>query len=117
MRRIPTRDGSMPSPIKALDAACDHFRAEGGQTALAAAIGMKSPSISDWRKKISGGNAKAIPPERCEPVEAATAGKVRVEELRPDLLWKRDPEGRVIGFITPIKPTPRKRGRRARVQT
>jgi DNA-binding transcriptional regulator YdaS (Cro superfamily) len=102
----------MPTPLEALSTACDFFREQGGQLALAAAIGVKSPSISGWRKALAEGNAKGIPQDRCEPIETATGGRVRVEELRPDLLWKRDPEGHVIGVITPIKPTSRKRGRR-----
>lgn len=99
----------MPTPLQSLDAATTCFRAQGGQAALAEAIGVKSPSISGWRKALAAGNRKGIPQDRCEPIETATAGKVRVEELRPDLLWKRDPDGRVVGVITPIKPTRRRR--------
>ncbi len=51
----------------------------GTQDALAAALGIKSPSISEWRKR------GRVPAERCLAIEAATNGQVTREELRPDI--------------------------------
>lgn len=58
-----------------LDRAC---AALGSQQALANALGIKSPSISDWRKS-------RIPAERCVEIEIATNGAVTRAELRPDV--------------------------------
>jgi DNA-binding transcriptional regulator YdaS (Cro superfamily) len=51
----------------------------GTQEALAAALGIKSPSISEWRKRGK------VPPERCIAIEQATEGAVTRYELRPDI--------------------------------
>ena len=51
----------------------------GTQTALAAALRIKSPSISGWRE--SG----RIPVERCIEIESLTKGKVTRQDLRPDI--------------------------------
>lgn len=93
--------------MEALDAACALL---GSQQNLAAALTLisprlTSPSISDWR------NRAVVPDDRCEPIETATAGAVTVEELRPDLRWRRDAAGQVVGCEKQIKPTPRPRKR------
>jgi len=54
-------------------------KALGTQEALAAALGIRSPSISEWRKR---GN---VPVERCVAIEQATNGAVTRYELRPDI--------------------------------
>lgn len=54
----------------------------GGAVKLAHAIGVSQVMISQW---ISG--VKAVPAERCPPIEQATGGMVRCEELRPDIPW------------------------------
>lgn len=51
----------------------------GTQEKLAAALGIKSPSVSEWRKRGS------IPVERCAAIETATHGNVTRYELRPDV--------------------------------
>jgi DNA-binding transcriptional regulator YdaS (Cro superfamily) len=103
----------MRTPIESLDAACI---ALGGQQRLADALTAATPdhpcttsAISQWRTRLFAGGA--LPQDRAEPVEAVTNGSVRVEEWRPDLLWRRDQDGRVIGVITPIAPTEPKRRR------
>jgi DNA-binding transcriptional regulator YdaS (Cro superfamily) len=60
----------------ALDRACEIL---GSQDALAMALGIRSASISGWRDR------GRIPVERCVPIEVATKGAVRREELRPDI--------------------------------
>lgn len=69
----------MTPNIKALDDACE---ALGTQAALADALGIKSPSISEWRTRGIG-----APADRCEAIEAATG--ITCEQLRPDLDWIR----------------------------
>jgi DNA-binding transcriptional regulator YdaS (Cro superfamily) len=61
--------------MKALDRAIDHF---GSQQALADALGIKSPSISEWRRNGE------VPVDRCRDIERVTEGKVTRAELRPD---------------------------------
>lgn len=53
----------------------------GSQQALADALGIRSPSISEWRAR----GARGIPAERCLPIERATGGAVTRYELRPDV--------------------------------
>jgi len=86
------------------------------QRAFAAALSLAtgrrvtSQAISQW--KVNG-----VPEDRCEPIEAVTKGAVRVEELRPDIQWQRDPQGRVTGYLpspVPIQPTRRRRAAKAR---
>jgi DNA-binding transcriptional regulator YdaS (Cro superfamily) len=59
----------------ALELAID---AMGTQQALADALGIKSPSITEWRDR-------KVPAERCIPIEEATCGAVTRYELRPDV--------------------------------
>jgi DNA-binding transcriptional regulator YdaS (Cro superfamily) len=54
----------------------------GAQSKLAAAAGIPAPMLSQW---ASG--ARPIPAERCPEIERATDGKVRCEDLRPDVAW------------------------------
>jgi DNA-binding transcriptional regulator YdaS (Cro superfamily) len=55
----------------------------GGQAALAIAIG-----IEDRRRVWPWFNTdRRLPAEHCPAIEKATNGKVRCEELRPDVSW------------------------------
>jgi DNA-binding transcriptional regulator YdaS (Cro superfamily) len=45
-----------------------------------------------------------IPLDRCPAIEAATAGKVRCEDLRADVDWTRDAKGRVTGYHVRVAP-------------
>lgn len=99
----------MRSPIDALDAACGVL---GGQQQLADAITTATPetpcttsAISQWRTRLRDGSP--FPEDRCEPIEAVTVGAVVCEELRPDLIWRRGLDGRVVGIERRILPTPR----------
>jgi DNA-binding transcriptional regulator YdaS (Cro superfamily) len=62
--------------IEALQRAIDLFPT---QDAFAAALNIKSPSVSEWRKR------GIVPHERCADIERITEGKVTRAELRPDL--------------------------------
>lgn len=57
----------------------------GGQSRLAAALGVTPPAIAEWRK-----GTRPVPLERCVQIERATSGAVRRWDLRPDdwhLIW------------------------------
>ena len=72
----------MDSHATPLDRAIAHL---GSQRALADALDIRSPSISEWRAKLSAGNPHAVPASRCLAIERATAGAVTRYELRPDV--------------------------------
>jgi DNA-binding transcriptional regulator YdaS (Cro superfamily) len=59
-----------------LQVAIDHM---GSQQLLADALGIKSPSISEWRSRGK------VPVERCASIEALTDGRVTRQQLRPDV--------------------------------
>lgn len=56
--------------------AIQHF---GNQSALAVALGLRQPTISEWLR-----GDRPVPIERCTAIEQATAGAVRRWDLRPD---------------------------------
>ena len=60
----------------ALDLAIEHV---GTQQALADALGIQSPSISEWKSR------GRVPAERCRAIQDATEGRVTVHDLRPDV--------------------------------
>ena len=57
---------------------------KGAAAALARAIGGSSTGISLWAN-----GKRLVPIERCLPIERATGGRVRAEDLRPDVDWRR----------------------------
>jgi len=54
------------------------IRIVGTQQKLADALGIKSPSITEWHQR-------KVPAERCLAIEHATGGAVTRQELRPDI--------------------------------
>lgn len=56
----------------------------GGPAAVARMLGIKSPSVIGWKGRV--------PQDRCPDLERAMAGKVTVEQLRPDVRWHRVPD-------------------------
>jgi DNA-binding transcriptional regulator YdaS (Cro superfamily) len=66
--------------MDALDRAIDIF---GTQENLARELGIRSPSISEWRAR------GRVPLERCVKIEKATKGQVTRYDLRPDVFGKR----------------------------
>lgn len=52
----------------------------GSQRELAHALGVTQGAVSQWVKN-------GVPMDRCIPIERATAGAVRCEDLRPDVDW------------------------------
>jgi DNA-binding transcriptional regulator YdaS (Cro superfamily) len=67
------------TPTEALRGAVDHF---GSAAGLATALEVSKQAISFW---LSG--ARRIPADKCPAIERATLGRVRCEELRPDVPW------------------------------
>lgn len=55
-----------------------------GQAALASAIGVKQQHVWNWLKRGDG----RVPAEHCPAIERATGGKIRCEDLRPDVAWE-----------------------------
>jgi DNA-binding transcriptional regulator YdaS (Cro superfamily) len=54
----------------------------GGTLALATALGVSAPTVSEW----VGGKRK-VPLERCVAIERLTERQVTRGELRPDIDW------------------------------
>ena len=69
----------MLSPQEAFDKAVQI--AGGTPTALARGIGITPWAVSKW-------DIEKIPEERCEQIEKLTNGRVKAEELRPDINWE-----------------------------
>lgn len=68
--------------IPALDKAIAAFKT---QDLFAAQLGMRSASISGWRKRGK------VPAERCVAIEQATKGEVTRYDLRPDIFGAKPP--------------------------
>lgn len=54
----------------------------GGPVRAASIIGVTAQAVCFWRD-----GKRRFPAEHCPTVERATGGKVRCEELRPDVDW------------------------------
>lgn len=68
--------------MKAIERA---IKVVGSQSALAEALGIKQPTVSEW---VRGG--RPLPLERCIDIERVTRSlgeAVTCEELRPDIPW------------------------------
>ena len=68
------------NPKQALEKACELM---GGQSALARACGVTPQAVQSW---VATGRC---PARRAAEIERATWGKVRCEQLRPDLYAAR----------------------------
>jgi DNA-binding transcriptional regulator YdaS (Cro superfamily) len=55
----------------------------GSQVALAAALGVRQGHVWKWLNTAVEG----VPAKYCPSIERVTGGKVRCEELRPDVDW------------------------------
>lgn len=72
------------------------------QAELARRIGATAQQIHEWRK-----GERPIPLHQCPLIEQATGGEVRCHELRDDVEWQRDVDGRVTGYVVPLDPIAR----------
>lgn len=57
----------------------------GGKTALARHINVTPQVVDNWSRRARTGGR--VPAEYVPDIEKAVAGKVRAEELRPDVNW------------------------------
>ncbi len=80
-----TKNKDRPN-IWCMDALTRAIDCLGTQQALAAALGIRSPSISEWRAR------GRVPVERCGAIEQVTDGVVTRYELRPDIFGEA-PDG------------------------
>jgi DNA-binding transcriptional regulator YdaS (Cro superfamily) len=69
----------MAMNTEAIKKACESV---GGLTALARELGITVGAVHQWTRGY-----KQVPIDRCIPIEMATNGAVRAEEIRPDHPW------------------------------
>lgn len=62
--------------MNGIEKAISHF---GNMSRMAAALGVKPPSVLDWRNK-----KRELPVKRCVQIEQITNGVVTRKDLRPD---------------------------------
>lgn len=65
--------------LRAIRRACNLL---GSQSALAAILEVSTPTVNQWIK-----GKRRVPPKQCPPIEKALFGKVKCEQLRPDVDW------------------------------
>lgn len=70
----------MDTPTSPILTACALL---GGQAGMARALDVTPAAVNQWCKGL-----RSVPAERCPEIERATGGKVRCEELRPDVAWE-----------------------------
>jgi DNA-binding transcriptional regulator YdaS (Cro superfamily) len=61
----------------------------GGVSALARAIGVATPTVSQWRHGV-----RPVSPKMAQAIERATAGAVSRTDLRPDVWPPEEKENR-----------------------
>lgn len=69
----------MKTQTSGIRKACEYV---GGVSALAQRLDITSSAVSQW---VNG--LRRVPAEQCPKIERITAGKVRCENLRPDIEW------------------------------
>lgn len=55
----------------------------GSQKALADGLGVTKAAVGQWKDE-----GRRVPAEHCPQIERMTGGRVRCEELRPDVAWE-----------------------------
>lgn len=83
----------MIQAMNPIERASEHL---GGQTALAIAVEVRQPTVSEWARGL-----RPVPIERCVAIEKVTSGAVTRRDLRPDDWWRIWPE-----LITAEHPAP-----------
>ena len=85
------------SSNKLLNAGMDNLKraidAVGSQSELARLLGVLPQHVNNWK-------TRGVPPDRCPAIESVSG--VRCEDLRSDMQWNRDADGRVTGYTTPV---------------
>jgi len=59
----------------------------GGGSRLAEKLGVTPAAVTQWGLPSDDKFYRQVPAERCPAIEAATGGRVRCEDLRPDVAW------------------------------
>lgn len=54
----------------------------GSQAALAVELGVSKGAVNQWKTP-----GRQVPADHCPVIERLTGGKVRCEDLRPDVAW------------------------------
>lgn len=68
--------------------------------ALCRSLDCSSGYLTQIAKSWRG---KRVSCDQAVKIESATGGAVRVDELRPDVVWKRDPvTNEVIGYLVEV---------------
>jgi len=67
------------------------FELLGSQAELARRLNATRPQVNEWTKR-----QRPVPLARCQQIEDATDGRVTCEQLRPDVEWLRDVDGRAF---------------------
>jgi DNA-binding transcriptional regulator YdaS (Cro superfamily) len=70
--------------VTPIQQAIKHF---GNQAALAAAIGVSQPTVSEWLR-----GDRPVPEDRAIVIEQKSDGAVTVEALCPNTTWERVPD-------------------------
>lgn len=68
-------------------AIADAIAVVGSGAALASAIDRSPQFVSQMLKGEDEEGGRPVPAELCPAIERATGGRVRCEELRPDVAW------------------------------
>lgn len=74
------------------------IKAADGQTALARLMGVTQGFIH----QLTTGRSR-LTPERAVQIETVLSGKVKCEELVPDIVWNRDARGRVKSYTVQVE--------------
>jgi DNA-binding transcriptional regulator YdaS (Cro superfamily) len=61
-------------------------------------VGVSQGRVSQWLR------GDTIPLSACRLIERATAGAVRCQDLRPDVIWTRNEAGEVTGYHVRLDP-------------
>lgn len=70
-----------------------------GVVRIARHCGIAPQAVMRWKiNKIA-----PVPADRAPGVEAATGGRVRCEDLRPDVAWHRDADGHPVAYTVRIE--------------
>ena len=68
------------------------------QADLARLLKVTAPTVNQWVRGV-----RPVPARHCIAIEDYTGGAVKVEAIRPDLAWQRDPNtGKPTGFSVRI---------------
>lgn len=68
------------------------------QADLARLLKVTAPTVNQWCRGV-----RPVPARHCIAIEDCTGGAVKVEAIRPDLIWQRDETGKPIGATVQVR--------------